>query len=118
MIILDATWRMAKQMLHFSPNLQRLPRFCFTPPHLSRFFVRQQPNDQCFSTIEAIHQVMSLLDPAVGHQEGPRPYDCLLEIFDKMVAKQLSFRRPGHTRYSLSYLKRKERRKNRNAKTT
>lgn len=111
-IILDATWDIAKKMLFHSPNLQTLPRICFQPSRLSRFLIRKQPNPQCFSTIEAIHETLCLLDPTSA-PEGARPHDHLLEVFDAMVAKQLSYRskRPdGRSRHSLNYEARKARR--------
>jgi DTW domain-containing protein YfiP len=109
-IVLDATWEIAKKMLHLSPNLQTLPRICFTPPRPSGFLVRKQPHGGCFSTIEAIHETLSLLDPDRG--SGARPYDHLLQIFDAMVAKQLSFRQNarGKSRHCSGYLARKARR--------
>jgi DTW domain-containing protein len=109
-IILDATWTHAKQMLHRAPNLQILPRICFTPPHLSRFVVRKQPHEHCFSSIEAIHQVIELMCPEELAQ-GARPHDHLLEVFEKMVELQLSFRNTTQkSRHSQSYLNRKLRR--------
>ncbi|MEO6459969.1 MAG: tRNA-uridine aminocarboxypropyltransferase [Bdellovibrionota bacterium] len=106
-IVLDATWTHAKQMLHRSPNLQAIPRISFTPPHLSRFIVRKQPHEHCFSSIEAIHQIIELMGP----DNRARPHDHLLEVFDKMVSLQLSFRTPDQkSRHSQSFIDRKARR--------
>ena len=108
LIVLDGTWRLAKKMLFHSPNLQKLPQVCFKPSRLSQFKVRKQPNDLCFSTIEAVHEFLSLLSPS----DRPQPHDHLLEVFHEMVAKQLSFRTKGGNsgRHSQSYLARKARR--------
>lgn len=108
-IVLDGTWNLAKKMLHHSPNLQQIPRICFTPPRLSRFLVRKQPNEQCFSTLEAIHEILTLTDPT--RREGePAPYDHLLDVFDQMVAKQLAYRSVQSTRHAASFQARKDRR--------
>lgn len=106
-IVLDGTWHLAKKMLHRSKNLQTLPRVCFTPSRLSRFLVRKQPHPQCFSTIEAIHELVSLLNPDLP---SPAPHDQLLSIFDDFVAKQLSFRGSGPSRHHFSFLNRKAKR--------
>ena len=98
-IVLDATWIYAKKMLYRSPNLQVLPRVCFNPPHLSRFLVRKQPSDECFSTIEAIHEILNLM--------GSTSHGHLIEVFDKMVARQLTFRKKGNSRHRINYLRRK-----------
>jgi DTW domain-containing protein YfiP len=109
-VILDATWNHAKQMLHRSPNLQALPRICFTPPHLSRFLVRRQPHEHCFSSIEAIHQIIELMNP-LGRGHAKEPHDHLIEVFDKMVLQQLNFRVPSQvSRSAASYVKIKARR--------
>lgn len=106
-IVLDATWTHAKQMLHRSPNLQALPRICFTPPHLSRFLVRKQPHDHCFSSIEAIHHIIDLMGP----KNPERPHDHLIDVFERMVRQQLSFRTPDQkSRHSQSFIDRKARR--------
>ena len=108
-IVLDGTWHCARKMLHRSPNLQRLPRICFVPSRLSEFQVRKQPHPQCFSTIEAVHELIDLFAGDTP-EAPPLPHDVLLEVFRDMVRRQLSFRREGPTRHSLSYLARKARR--------
>ncbi|MBS1985857.1 MAG: DTW domain-containing protein [Bdellovibrionales bacterium] len=100
-IVLDGTWHLAKKMLHRSPNLQKIPRLCFTPDRLSEFTVRKQPHAQCFSTIEAIHELLSLF-----HGPGPAPHDVLIESFRSMVSRQLSFKGTGPTRHQISYARR------------
>lgn len=101
-IVIDGTWHHARRMLHHSPNLQALPKISFNLPRLSKFVVRKQPRKECFSTIEATHEVLRLFG-----EEHP----ALLEVFEEMVAKQLSFRGTGVSRHSGSYLARKERRR-------
>lgn len=79
--VVDGTWATARKMVRLSTNINRLPRFCFTPSRPSEFRVRQQPNENCFSTIEAIHETLDLF--------GSEGHDHLLYVFDKMVNRQL-----------------------------
>ncbi len=53
--IIDGTWPCAKKMMTLSTNLHAIPRVCFTPRKTSQFSVKQQPNELCVSTIEAIY---------------------------------------------------------------
>lgn len=82
-VVIDGTWSTARKTVHLSRNLRALPRIGFVPPAPSRFRVRQQPRPECVSTIEAIHQTIELM----GAKN--RDHDRLLEIFDKMVNRQI-----------------------------
>ncbi|GIL17380.1 MAG: hypothetical protein BroJett040_11310 [Oligoflexia bacterium] len=81
--VIDGTWHTARKMVRLSQNLKDLPRICFTPDRPSNFRIRHQPRPECYSTIEAIHQTIDLLSPP------NRNHDHLLEVFDKMVNRQL-----------------------------
>lgn len=107
-IVLDGTWHHAKKMLHLSPKLQKLARICFSLDKLSGFIVRKQPHPHCFSTIEAIHEVINLL----GSDEikVTRAHDILLEVFSSMVNRQLEFRSRQDGRHRAGFLARKARR--------
>jgi DTW domain-containing protein YfiP len=112
-IVLDATWHLAKKMLHRTSILQKIPRISFTPPGLSGFIIRKQPEPYCYSTIEAIHEILRLMNPTQGHEAKPDESPAsLLNVFHKMVAQQLAFReaRPeGRSRHARNYLIRKNR---------
>jgi DTW domain-containing protein len=82
-IVIDGTWATARKMVRLSQPLHAIPRVCFTPSSPSNFRVRQQPRAECYSTIEAIHYTLELMG------EGERSHDGLLEIFDRMVNRQL-----------------------------
>lgn len=86
--VIDGTWATARKTVRQSENLRHLPRICFSPSTPSSFRVRKQPAPGCYSTIEAIHQVLELLGP---DSEASREHDRLLYVFDKMVERQLSF---------------------------
>lgn len=89
--VIDGTWATARRMVRQSENINKLPRICFTPVKPSNFRVRKQPESHCYSTIEAIHHTIELLGSSEGFDLNQRPHDHLLEVFDGMVERQLSF---------------------------
>lgn len=71
-LLLDATWPLAKKMLRESPVLQTLPRLMFTPAQKSRWVIKRQPGELCLSTLEAVHELMLALESAgLGAYERP-----------------------------------------------
>ena len=103
-ILLDATWSGARKMLRLSPSLQRLPRIMFTPAAPSRYVIKQQPQAGCLSTLEAVHELLTVLERA-GLDEYPQP-DQLLGLFQRMQDFQISCAadpaRPGYRRQPYS----------------
>jgi DTW domain-containing protein YfiP len=103
-ILLDATWSGARKMLRLSPSLQRLPRIMFTPSAPSRYVIKQQPQAGCLSTLEAVHELLLVLERA-GLDRYPQP-DQLLGIFQRMQDFQLRCAadpaRPGYRRQPYS----------------
>lgn len=85
--LLDATWPLARKMLRLSPNLQELPRIMFTPTAPSRYIIKQQPQPGCLSTLEAVHELMLVLEKS-GLDRYERPGQ-LLDIFDRMQRFQM-----------------------------
>lgn len=86
-VILDATWSGARKMLRLSPCLQALPRVMFTPKDTSRYVIKQQPQAGCLSTLEATHELLTVLE-ARGLDRYTRPRH-LLEIFGRMQDFQI-----------------------------
>lgn len=80
--LIDATWGGARKLLRLSPSLQRLPRIMFTPSAPSRYVTKQQPQEGCLSTLEAVHELLLVLD-RTGLDRYPLP-DQLLGLFDRM----------------------------------
>lgn len=85
--LLDATWACAKKMLKLSPSLQALPRIMFIPQSRSRWVIKHQPHELCLSTLEAVHELMSVLEKS-GLDEYPLPHQ-LLDVFAAMQKFQL-----------------------------
>jgi DTW domain-containing protein YfiP len=98
--VIDGTWAKAKRMVRLNPNISVLPRVCFSRATPSTFRVRQQPAEGCFSSIEAIHQVIDLVGAFYGFPSEVRQHDNLLWVFDQMVERQLPFvpTEPRHRR--------------------
>ena len=90
--VVDGTWKSARKMIRLSENLARLPIICFDPPTPSVYRIRREPRAECYSTIEAIHQVIELLTPGLGHQ-APflPPHDNLLAVFRSVIDRQLAY---------------------------
>ena len=86
-VLLDGTWAGARKMLRLSPSLQRLPRVMFTPEAPSRYVIKQQPQEGCLSTLEAVHELLTVLQ-RTGLDEYPRS-EQLLGIFQRMQDFQL-----------------------------
>lgn len=85
--LLDATWGGARKMLNQSPGLQRLPRLMFTPSAPSRYIIKQQPAEGCLSTLEAVHELLTVL-ARTGLDEYPEP-EQLLGLFQRMQDFQI-----------------------------
>jgi DTW domain-containing protein YfiP len=85
LVVLDATWRKSRKMLHLSPALQRLPRLALQDMPASNYRIRKAHAPDQLSTLEAtayaLGQVgcdMALLAP-------------LLDAFDGFVQQQAAF---------------------------
>lgn len=89
--VVDGTWGTASKTIRLSKNLRDLPRICFTPTTPSRFRVRRQPKEGCYSTIEAIHHTIDLLGESQGYKVKSRKHDRLLNVFDSFVAQQANY---------------------------
>lgn len=85
LVVLDGTWWQARKLLKSNPLLEALPQVAFTPGHASEYRIRRQPAAFCVSTIEALAEVLPLLEP-----EGAS-FDRLLDPFHAMVAGQEHF---------------------------
>lgn len=85
LVVLDGTWWQARKLLQLNPVLAALPRVAFAPRRPSEYRIRQQPAEHCVSTIEALAEVLTRLEPEAG------PFDRLLDPFRLMVDRQQWF---------------------------
>ena len=86
-ILIDATWRGARKIHRLSPSLQRLPRIKFIPTTPSRYLIKKQPRPDCLSTLEAVHELLLVLEQA-GLDRYHRSTQ-LLEVFQRMQDFQI-----------------------------
>ena len=98
--LIDATWGGARKLLRLSPSLQRLPRIMFTPSAPSRYIIKQQPQEGCLSTLEAVHELLMALERSGLDQYG-QPAQ-LLDVFQQMQELMIKCAadptRPGYRR--------------------
>lgn len=85
LIVVDGTWAQARSLMRANPALQALPRVAFTPRKPSDYRIRKQPAEQCVSTIEALAEVLSIIEPA------GQSFERLLDPFHAMVKQQEFF---------------------------
>jgi DTW domain-containing protein len=85
LVVLDGTWWQAKKLFQHNPELALLPRYSLSPSAPSRYRIRREPALHCISTIEAIGEALSLLEPAGFDREA------WLLPFEAMVDHQLHF---------------------------
>lgn len=91
-VLIDGTWAQARKIKNQNPILDALPRVALAPDKQSNYRIRKQPRPHCLSTVEATELLLSRL-------EGPRErYRPMLDVFDRMIDRQLSFVRVGPMR--------------------
>ena len=93
-IVLDATWPLAKKMLKLSPNLHEIPKISFRAGYRSQFKFKKQPAEECLSSIESCYYLIKELqtNEVVKIQPEDAP-EVLLDVFSKMVEYQLESHR-------------------------
>nr|WP_043316422.1 tRNA-uridine aminocarboxypropyltransferase [Microbulbifer sp. HZ11] len=90
LVVIDATWRKSKKMLHLHPVLQKLPRVSFAGAINSNYQIRHSSMENSLSSLESIALAMDALEPEGG-------FTRLLRPFEKMVSTQLELAR-SHSR--------------------
>ncbi|WP_444901159.1 tRNA-uridine aminocarboxypropyltransferase [Microbulbifer sp. SSSA007] len=81
LIVIDATWKKSKKILHLNPQLQTLPRVNLSGGLKSNYTIRKTSISNGLSTIESIVQAMQLLEQKTDFQR-------LLKPFERMIALQ------------------------------
>jgi DTW domain-containing protein YfiP len=97
LVVLDGTWWQAKKLFQQNPELSALPRYSLSPRAPSRYRIRREPALHCISTIEAIGEALTLLEPTGFDREA------LLRPFEAMVEHQLYFASARGSRRHLAY---------------
>ena len=88
LVVIDATWRKSRKMLHLNPALQQLPRLGLDTVPSSRYLIRKAHKPGQLSTLEATCAALTQLagDPAA--------FASLLAAFEGFVAQQAQFSHP------------------------
>ncbi|WP_250460354.1 tRNA-uridine aminocarboxypropyltransferase [Microbulbifer litoralis] len=81
LVVIDASWRKSKKMLHLHPALQQLPRVSFEGALQSNYQIRRSSIVNSLSTLESIVMAMAQLEPENNFQG-------LLQPFEEMIALQ------------------------------
>lgn len=85
LVVLDATWRKSRKMLHQNPLLQGLPRLSLDVAQASRYLIRKSHKPGQLSTLEATCAALAQLEGDAN------TYEPVLQAFDGFVAQQLAF---------------------------
>jgi DTW domain-containing protein YfiP len=85
LVLIDGTWSQAHCIHRDNPWLQQLPHYQLAQPGQGRYRIRRAPEPGYLSTIEAIVQALSFLEPDTEGLAG------LIESFDSMIDDQLGF---------------------------
>ena len=88
LVVIDATWRKSRKILHLNPVLQRLPRMTLDAVPESRYAIRKAHKPGQLSTLEATCAALSQLGA------NPTAIKSLLTAFDGFVAQQAQFSLP------------------------
>ncbi len=85
LVVLDGTWRQARQLFRENPWLDELPHVRLAPDAPSRYRIRRQPAEHCVSTVESVVAALRMLEP------DTRGLDGLLDAFDALVDAQKAY---------------------------
>jgi len=83
LIVIDGTWAQARKLIKLNPALSALPQIGFNTQATSGYQIRKQPAAHCLSTIEALTEVLGILE---GDSEA---YQALKKPFAAMVQTQV-----------------------------
>jgi DTW domain-containing protein YfiP len=83
LVVLDGTWTQARRLYRDNPWLEQLRHVRLHPAAPSRYRIRREPRADYVSTIEAIVQALTIVEPDTPGL--PR----LLDAFDHMVDQQI-----------------------------
>jgi DTW domain-containing protein YfiP len=85
LVVLDATWRKSRKMLHQNPWLQTLPRLSLDASRVSGYSIRKAHKPGQLSTLEATCAALAQL------QGDDTAYVSLLKAFQGFVAEQAAY---------------------------
>lgn len=87
-IVVDATWLLAKKMVRLSRNLHALPKISFTRGYRSEFTFKREPKPDYISTIESCYYLVKELQEV--HLAKECDVEPMMQVFRRMVSVQLA----------------------------
>ena len=85
LVVLDATWRKSRKMLHLNPLLRKLPRLSLDEAPASNYLIRKAHKPGQLSTLEAVCSALARLEGDSGR------YQPLLRAFEGFVGQQMGY---------------------------
>jgi DTW domain-containing protein YfiP len=83
LLVVDGTWAQARKVLRENPVLGRLRRIGLVPAVPGNYRIRREPAKECLATVEAVSQVLGLLEGEAERFAG------MLAAFTFMVDRQI-----------------------------
>jgi DTW domain-containing protein YfiP len=83
LIFIDASWRRSRKIMHRLPWLAQLSRYSLAPIIPSRYRIRQQPDTQALSTLEAIAYTLAAIE------RKDNAYHSLISTMDWVIDQQI-----------------------------
>lgn len=96
--VIDSTWACTKKMFQESTNLQTLPHISFETKRTSEYRIKEQPKSNYLSTIESVHEILSLLDAWEIEEIGKGSLGGFLKPFYEMIAYQQTLIAASHAK--------------------
>lgn len=91
LLLVDASWRHSRKLMHLNPWLQRLPRYALQAPPASRYgMLRKAHGPRQLSSLEAVAQALAELEGNTAAR------DALLAALDDWLALQQRFIPPAN----------------------
>lgn len=81
LVVLDATWRKSRKILHRNPLLQTLPRLALRDTPASHYLIRKAHASDQLSSMEACSYALTKLE------NNPEKYAALMQVFDAFIAQ-------------------------------
>ena len=85
LIVIDATWRKAKRILHLNPLLQNLPRVSLSGTQKSEYQIRTSSIDDGLSTIESLMFGLAQLDETTNYQVLKQPFARMVALAKRYI---------------------------------
>ena len=90
LVVIDASWRKSKKMLHLNPKLQTLPRLSLQEGRVSGYKIRKTSIQDGLSTIESIAEAMLILEPELNSPLLLRPFNRMIDLQQTCMGSKTS----------------------------